>query len=76
MARITYLEDTLYQDNEGSARDFLLSRLRDAEVQLHRQMRVPHTREAYAALLRCAQASASAQVVIETLWGRYHADDR
>jgi type III secretion system YseE family protein len=72
MTRITYLEEALYEDKLGSVRDRLLERLRQAEAQMRAQMRAPQTVEAYAALLRCAQASESAQVVIETLWARYH----
>jgi type III secretion system YseE family protein len=72
MSRITYLEDALYEDKQGDVRDRLLARLREAEAELRAQLRAPHTVEAYAALLRCAQASASAQIVIETLWARYH----
>jgi type III secretion system YseE family protein len=73
MTRITNIEEALYEDKQGSVRDRLLERLRQAEVRMQAQLRAPQTVEAYAALLRCAQASASAQVVIETLWARYHA---
>jgi type III secretion system YseE family protein len=73
MTRITNLEEALYEDKQGSVRDRVLERLRQAEARMRAQLRAPQTVEAYAALLRCAQASASAQVVIETLWARYHA---
>jgi type III secretion system YseE family protein len=72
MTRITHLEEALYEDKQGAVRDRLLEQLRQAEAQICAQLRAPQTVEAYAALLRCAQTSASAQVVIETLWARYH----
>jgi type III secretion system YseE family protein len=72
MTRITHLEDALYEDKQADLRDRLLARLRQAEARLRAQLRTPQTVEAYAALLRCAQASAGAQIVIETLWARYH----
>ncbi|MEX3956744.1 EscE/YscE/SsaE family type III secretion system needle protein co-chaperone [Trinickia sp. EG282A] len=74
MTRITCLEDMLYEDGEGSARVVLLDELRRAEEELRRQLRTPEKPEKHDAMLRCAQAMASAQAVIETLWHRYHVD--
>lgn len=72
MARITYLEDALHADAQGTIRRHLLNTLRQAEQQLRVQLRQLQPAARFQALEQCADACASAAHVIETLWGRYH----
>lgn len=72
MARITYLEDALHADEQGTLRRHLLETLGQAEHRLRGQLRQPQSAARFQALEQCAEACASAAHVIETLWGRYH----
>ena len=72
MARITYLEDALHADGQGTVRRHLLETLRQAEHQLRGQLRQPQPAARFQALEQCADACASSARVIETLWGRFH----
>lgn len=72
MARITYLEDALYADAQGTLRQHLLDTLQQAEHRLRGQLRQLQPAARFQALEQCATACASAAQVIEILWGRYH----
>ncbi|MBV4465826.1 EscE/YscE/SsaE family type III secretion system needle protein co-chaperone [Pseudomonas sp. SWRI79] len=72
MARITYLEDALHADTQGTLRDSSLNKLRQAEQQLREQLRLPQAPARYQVLEQCASACVSAAEVIEKLWYRYH----
>lgn len=72
MARITYLEDALYADTQGTLRQHLLDTLQQAEHHVRAQLRQPQLTVRFQALQQCANACASAAQVIEMLWGRYH----
>ncbi|KAA5839278.1 MULTISPECIES: EscE/YscE/SsaE family type III secretion system needle protein co-chaperone [Pseudomonas] len=72
MARITYLEDALFADTQGTLRRHLLDSLRQAEHRVRGQLRQPQPAAQFQALEQCANACASAVQVIEILWGRYH----
>ncbi|MGF6401567.1 type III secretion system YseE family protein [Pseudomonas frederiksbergensis] len=74
MARLTYLEDVLYADTEGTLCRHLLAALREAEHGARGQLREPQPAARFQALEHSANACASAVQVIEILWARYHAD--
>ena len=75
MARITYLEETLRRDPARRACGEMAKRLADQESVLRTALRTPRDAREYAALLRCERACASARIVVETLWARYHGDE-
>ncbi|GLU33129.1 EscE/YscE/SsaE family type III secretion system needle protein co-chaperone [Trinickia caryophylli] len=72
MARITYLEEMLGRDPARRACGEMVKRLTDQEAALRTALRTPRGAREHAALLRCERACASARIVVETLWARYH----
>ncbi|MBK5415415.1 EscE/YscE/SsaE family type III secretion system needle protein co-chaperone [Pseudomonas sp. TH31] len=74
MARLTYLEDSLYADSTGVLRQHLLDALRQAEHGARGQLRQPQPAARFQALEQSVNACSSAAQVIEILWARYHAD--
>lgn len=76
MARITYLEDTLYADVDGTVRDAFVRKLVLAEAGLSARLRRPVTATEFLAIERALAAVLATREVIERVSGRYHGTDK
>ena len=70
MARITYLEDTLYADVDGTVRDAFVRKLVLAEAGLSARLRRPVTATEFLAIERALAAVLATREVIERVSGR------
>lgn len=72
MRRITNLEDALHSDASGDIRAHILNLLKQEELRLRDQLRLPGSSDSYHALQLCVDACEQTGRVIDVLWQRYH----
>lgn len=70
--RLTHLEDTLYLDTQGCARDQAVQSLQAEQARLLVCLARPHTTDDYRTLSNSLAACEAAVAVVATLWSRYH----
>lgn len=76
MARITQLEDALYNDSVGKTRQQALDQLASAMQKLEQHMRKPNNVDTHQALIIQRDAYAAATHIVDILWQRYHSRHR